>query len=131
MSGTPSPGQAGALGATVRALDVDSRARTHLANERTFLAWLRTGLALLAGAVALASLVRDFGPRPMRLTVTALLMTLSLTVTVGAYVRWDRAERAIRQKLPLPMDPMPRIMIGGAAVITAAVAVLIMLAESH
>ena len=43
----------------------------------------------------------------------------------------DRAERAIRQKLPLPMDPMPRIMIGGAAVITAAVAVLIMLAEPH
>ena len=115
----------------LRSVGTDPDYRFTLANERTFLAWLRTGLALLAGAVALASLVRDFGPRPMRLIVTALLMTLSLTVTIGAYVRWDRAERAIRQKLPLPMDPMPRIMIGGAAVITAAVAVLIMLAESH
>ena len=31
-----------------RAADPDTRARTHLANERTFLAWLRTGLSMIA-----------------------------------------------------------------------------------
>lgn len=34
--------------------DPDSRARTHLANERTFLAWFRTGLTLVALGVAAA-----------------------------------------------------------------------------
>ena len=37
-----------------RPADVDSRARTHLANERTFLAWLRTGLSLVAVGIAVA-----------------------------------------------------------------------------
>jgi inner membrane protein YidH len=41
-------------GATRRAADSDSRARTHLANERTFLAWLRTGLSLVAVGLAAA-----------------------------------------------------------------------------
>lgn len=103
--------------------------RFTLANERTFLAWLRTGLALLAGAVALASLVHDFGPRPFRIVITVLLLVLSLVVTTGAYVRWDRAERAMREKRPLPTDPLPRIIVSGAAIIIAAAAVLIFLAE--
>lgn len=104
--------------------------RFTLANERTFLAWLRTGLALLAGAVALASLVHNFGPRPMRITMTAMLLALSLTVTLGAYTRWDRTERALRENRPLPMDPLPRIIIAGVAIITAAAAALIFLAEA-
>ena len=37
-----------------RSTDADSRARTHLANERTFLAWLRTGLSLVAVGLAVA-----------------------------------------------------------------------------
>ncbi len=34
--------------------DLESRARTHLANERTFLAWLRTGIALIGLGLAAA-----------------------------------------------------------------------------
>ena len=86
-------------------------------------------LALLAGAVALASLVHDFGPRPFRIAITVLLLALSLVVTVGAYVRWDRAERAMREKQPLPTDPLPRIIVSGAAIIVVAAAVLVYLAE--
>lgn len=40
--------------------------RFSLANERTFLAWLRTALALLGGGVALASLVPELTPVPLR-----------------------------------------------------------------
>ncbi|MBU3749591.1 MAG: DUF202 domain-containing protein [Mycobacterium sp.] len=104
--------------------------RFTLANERTFLAWLRTGLGLLAGAVALASLVHHFGPRPVRLGVTGMLLLLSLVVTVGAYLRWERAERAIREQRRLPVDPLPRILVAGVALVTIAVAVLVYLAES-
>ncbi len=113
----------------IKSVGNDPDYRFTLANERTFLAWLRTGLALLAGAVALASLVHDFGPKPMRITITVLLMALSLVVTVGAYVRWDRAERALRENKPLPIDPLPLLLMIGVAVITAAAAVLIYLAE--
>ncbi|BBY67442.1 YidH family protein [Mycolicibacterium helvum] len=113
----------------LRSVGTDPDYRFTLANERTFLAWLRTGLALLAGAVALASLVHDFGPRPFRIAITVLLLALALTVTIGAYVRWDRTERALREKRPLPNDPLPRIIVAGVAIIIVAAAVLVYLAE--
>ena len=114
----------------LRSVGTDPDYRFTLANERTFLAWLRTGLGLLAGAVALSGLIHNFGPRPMRLGITALLLMLSLTVTVGAYWRWERAERAMREQRPLPYDPLPRLLIAGAGIVIAAVAVLIYLAEA-
>jgi putative membrane protein len=112
-----------------RTVGTDPDYRFTLANERTFLAWLRTGLALLAGAVALASLVHNFGPRPLRIGITVLLLALSLIVTGGAYVRWDRAERALRENRSLPTDPLPMLIVIGVAMITAAAAALIYLAE--
>ena len=114
----------------LRTVGTDPDYRFTLANERTFLAWVRTGLALLAGAVALASLVHGFGPRSIRIAITVFLLILSLTVTVGAYVRWDRAERALRENRSLPTDPLPRIMVGGVAIIVAAASILIFLAET-
>lgn len=113
----------------LRSVGTDPDYRFTLANERTFLAWLRTGLALLAGAVALASLVHDFGPRPFRIAITVLLLALSLTVTIGGYVRWDRTERALREKRSLPADPLPRIVVSGIGIIIVAAAVLVYLAE--
>lgn len=114
----------------LRTVGTDPDYRFTLANERTFLAWLRTGLALLAGAVALASLVHDFGPRMFRISITAFLLILSLTVTIGAYVRWDRTERALRENRSLPTDPLPRLVVAGVAIIITAAAMLIFLAET-
>jgi putative membrane protein len=114
----------------LRFVGTDPDYRFTLANERTFLAWLRTGLALLAGAVALASLVHDFGPRSLRIAITVFVLVLSLVVTVGAYVRWDRAERALRENRSLPTDPLPRLMVASVAIIVAAAGLLIFLAES-
>jgi putative membrane protein len=113
----------------LRSVGTDPDYRFTLANERTFLAWLRTGLALLAGAVALASLVHDFGPRAFRIAITVLLLALALAVTIGAYVRWDRTERALREKRPLPNDPLPRIVVSGVGIVVVAAAVLVFLAE--
>jgi putative membrane protein len=113
----------------LRSVGSDPDYRFTLANERTFLAWLRTGLALLAGAVALAGLIHNFGPRSFRVGISVLLLGLSLTVTVGAHWRWDRAERALRQGRPLPSDPMPRIIVWGVGIIIVAAAALIFLAE--
>ncbi len=103
--------------------------RFTLANERTFLAWLRTSLALLAGAIALAGLIHDFGPRYIRIGISVLLLILSLTVIMGAYRRWYRAERALRENRPLPTDPLLRIIVAGLGIIIVAAAALIFLAE--
>ena len=114
----------------LKSIGTDPDYRFTLANERTFLAWVRTGLGLLAGAIALASLVHDFGPRPIRVGMTILLLVLSLTITVGAYVRWDGIERALREQRQLPTDPLPRLLGLGVAIVISAGAALIFLAET-
>jgi putative membrane protein len=63
--------------------DADSRARTHLANERTFLAWLRTGLSLLAvGMAAARFLPLDLVPGVPYVTLFSILLVLSGTAMV-------------------------------------------------
>ncbi len=111
----------------LREVGEDPDYRFTLANERTFLAWLRTGLGLLAGAVALAGLVPDAGPGAVRAAVTAALLVLAFVVTVGAYVRWDRAERAMREGSSLPFGVLPRLLVTGMVVVLLGVAVLVVL----
>ena len=75
--------------------------RYSLANERTFLAWVRTTLALLAGSVALHSLGI---PRTdwLRDTLVVTLALFGALMTALAYRRWARIERAMRLREPLP-----------------------------
>lgn len=75
--------------------------RFSLANERTFLAWTRTGLALIAGGVALEVLGLDLHPG-FRLAASLLLILAGITVAPLAWWEWTRAERALRQSKPLP-----------------------------
>ena len=75
--------------------------RFTLANERTFLAWIRTGLAL--GAAGLA--VDVFQPGLPALVVQCLAVGLSLlgvSSAVCGLVRWGASERAMRLGRPLP-----------------------------
>jgi len=77
-------------------VDPDSRARTHLANERTFLAWLRTGITLIAlGLAAAQFLARDVIPEvPVVRTLSSLMILMgAFTVGVGLYRYRRGAER--------------------------------------
>ncbi len=96
--------------------------RFTLANERTFLAWLRTALALLAGAVALTQLVAEF-PLPWLRTGLAVLLTGAGTVlATSAYLRWAAVQKAMRRGGTLPHTRLP----GVAGVITAAVGMVVL-----
>ncbi len=114
----------------LRSVGSDPDYRFTLANERTFLAWIRTALALVAGAVALAGLVPDFGPAVARNALTAVLLVLAFAVTAGAYLRWDQAERALREGRPLPVGLLPRLLVGGLLIVVVVVAVLVVLIET-
>ena len=87
--------------------------RFTLANERTYLAWLRTALALLAAGVALDILDLDVDPAWRRALIVALVVLGMLAAATGWW-RWARAERAMRQRGPLPA-------LGVAALLTAMV----------
>lgn len=76
-------------------------ARFSLANERTFLAWNRTALALIAGGVALEALGLDLQPG-LRLAASVILIVAGLILPVLAWQEWGRTERALRAGSPLP-----------------------------
>ncbi len=75
--------------------------RFSLANERTFLAWVRTALAMLAGGVALHALEVPSTDWLRTVVVVALIAAGGL-MCVLALVRWARVERAMRRREPLP-----------------------------
>jgi putative membrane protein len=101
----------------------DNEARTLLANERTFLAWIRTALGFLAGAAALVAI--DV-PWP-DLVVRALAAFLAGVAGMSAYFawrRWARAEAAIFAKKPLPREHIHRAVAVAVAVVAVAFVVL-------
>jgi putative membrane protein len=76
--------------------------RFSLANERTFLAWTRTALALIAAGIALDAL-RDLIDQEWMVNLVAIVaFTAGLTVGFVAFARWYQVERAMRLGRPLP-----------------------------
>lgn len=75
--------------------------RFSFANERTFLAWIRTALALVAAGVALD--VVDLSVSPLAQEVAAVALVLvGLATAAVSWVRWALSERAMRRAQPLP-----------------------------
>ncbi|MFV0461663.1 MAG: YidH family protein [Nostocoides sp.] len=97
--------------------------RFTLANERTFLAWIRTSLALIAGGVALKSLVPPFAIPGLRTGLSLILAGLGLVVAVSAYQHWRKYEIAMRQQRSLPPSKMMVAM--GLGLALAAVIVVV------
>jgi putative membrane protein len=75
--------------------------RFSLANERTFLAWIRTALAFLAGGVALEALGTPLDP-VLRLVASLVLVGTGIILVAQAWFGWMRAEQALRNDRPLP-----------------------------
>jgi putative membrane protein len=96
--------------------------RFTLANERTFLAWQRTALGLLAASVAVIQFVPELGVHGARHVLGVLLAVLAtLTAAIGL-VRWVQADRAMRDGTALPHHPTPAYLAVGLTVIGLLVA---------
>jgi putative membrane protein len=103
--------------------------RFSFANERTFLAWNRTALALVGGGLVVHQFVTA-GPAVLRTLLAALLIVLGCTVAGAAYGHWRRSEVALRLGEPLPHSVLLRLLASGVAVIGFVTALLVVLGSS-
>lgn len=109
-------------------IGTDPDYRYSLANERTFLSWIRTSLALMAGGVAVVQLAPDLGPRPLRVAVGVGLIVVAGLISGASYHRWVTRERAMRLATTLPTSRLTILLGYGIAAI--AVVMLVVLVTS-
>jgi putative membrane protein len=99
--------------------------RFTFANERTFLAWSRTALALVVAGLAIVQLLPPFPRVPAgRHLLGVPLIVLGAVLAVVAYVEWARNEHALRRGEPMPKSIVPWILaaaITGMAIVSAIV----------
>jgi putative membrane protein len=105
--------------------DSEPDVRFTYANERTFLAWNRTALALIATGVAATQLLPEFHIDGGRRILGVPLIALGALVAVTSFRQWRLNERAMRQRRPLPQSHMSLILSVGIAVIALISIVLV------
>lgn len=99
----------------------DPDPRFSLANERTFLAWIRTALGLIALGVAVATFVATQDSSAVSLILAAALVLLGGLLAAGSWWRWLSVERAMRDGQGIPpstLAPFLAIGIGVIAVLS-------------
>lgn len=90
--------------------------RFSMANERTFLAWIRTAMALLAGGVAV-DVVRLRMTDSLQRSLAVLLLGLGILCAIASWVRWARSERAMRTNTPLPSPLLAAALATGLVLV--------------
>lgn len=98
--------------------DFEPDYRFTLANERTFLAWQRTALGLLAAAVAVVQLVPELVIPGARHVVGGILAALAIFTAGTGMHRWEQVNKAMRRGLPLPRHRIP-LWLGAGLVLVA------------
>ncbi|MFI9807030.1 YidH family protein [Streptomyces sp. NPDC052301] len=100
--------------------------RFSLANERTFLAWLRTSLALIGGGFAVDQFLPDLR-RAWRVGLALALLGAGVLCALRAVNHWVRCERAIRRGEDLPASRFPALLSLVVAVVAVAMVVVVLL----
>jgi putative membrane protein len=114
------------FGSDPREVGEDPDYRFTLANERTFLSWLRTALALAASGLAAIHLIPSaFGSEVLGL----MLLGLAFLTAASSYRRWYRAEVAMRLGQPLPSSRLPRFVAYAVAAVAFVASVLFVVEE--
>jgi len=102
--------------------------RFTFANERTFLAWSRTALALVVAGLGVVQLLPPFPGVPWGRHVLGVpLIVFGAVVAVTAYGEWVRSQRALRHGQPLPRSVMPRLLAAVITVIAVIAAVVVLI----
>lgn len=101
--------------------------RFTFANERTFLAWSRTALALVVAGLGVVQLLPPFPGVPWGRHVLGVpLIVFGAVVAVVAYGEWVRSQRALRLGQPLPRSVMPQLLAAVVTVIAVIAAIVVL-----
>ena len=101
--------------------------RFTFANERTFLAWQRTALALIGGGIVVTQILPPFDLPGGRGILGLPLIAMGGLIAFGSYGRWAANQRALRRGEPLPgnwLNQVLGVVVGVAAIIAAVVAIV-------
>ena len=107
---------------TAAELDVD--ARFLLANERTLLAWVRTGLTLLVAGVGVQQFGTGVGGR---VVVAVVLFALGAAAGALGALRYARADRALREGRLPATGRAPGLLAHGVTLVAVGLLVAVLL----
>ena len=102
-----------------------------MANERTFLAWNRTALALITAGLAITQLLPPFQFPGGRRMIGLPLILLGTVITLASVRQWQLNEHAMRHGEPLPPSIMPKLVAGVIGVCAVIALVLAAVGESR
>ncbi|AQT71766.1 MULTISPECIES: YidH family protein [Streptomyces] len=100
--------------------------RFSLANERTFLAWIRTALALVGGGFAVDQFLPDLR-WGVRVGMALALLVVGAACALRAVNHWVRCERAMRRHEDLPLSRFPVVLSLGVGLVAVAMVVVVLL----
>lgn len=100
--------------------------RFSLANERTFLAWIRTALALIAGAIGIDQFATHLGSPTLRTGLALALFVVGGGLGGLAYHRWVRTETAMRVDGDVPRTAMLPMLTVFVAILAAGLAAAVL-----
>jgi putative membrane protein len=100
--------------------DREPDVRFSYANERTFLAWIRTALGLVTAGLAITQLLPPFDFPGGRRLIGLPLIVLGVLISVMSFTNWRTNEQNMRRGAPLPRSLLPRI----TAIVVSIVAVI-------
>ncbi len=101
--------------------------RFTLANERTFLAYIRTAIALDGAGLAVVQFLTTVGNHRGRVLVGILLVVGGLATTLAGFHRWRSVQTAMRRDESLPTSYVPRLLMLILAVASLAAAIALAL----
>jgi len=104
--------------------ELEPDVRFTYANERTFLAWNRTALALIATGVAATQLLPKLQVEWGRRLLGLPLIVLGAIVSANSFRQWRINEMAMRHGQPLPRSTMPLVLAVGIVVVGVVAVVL-------
>jgi putative membrane protein len=125
----PSAGDPVGTGQGAVASETEPDARFTFANERTFLAWHRTSLALVVAGLAIVQLLPPFTGIPFGRRMLALpLIILGGVLSTGSYLEWTRHQRALRRGAPLGRSVLPKLLAIAITLLALIAGILTLLA---
>lgn len=107
----------------------DPDPRFSMANERTFLSWIRTALALDAAGLAVIQLLPRLVIPYAREAIAISLVLLGTVVASASFRRWAAAEDAMRARHPLPPSWLPGLLAATLGTLSLVTVLLLVLAQ--